>query len=232
MKMSYPLHEYLQSFFEIRLIDQMGASPDTISTYRYAFILLLRYAQLSLKKAPTKILLNEITDKFVGEFLIHLEVDRGNSARTRNARLATIKSFFKFVSIREPQLINHCHKISSIPQKRIEKKVIGYLNLDELDAILDATNPNTIVGRRDRVMLKLMMETAVRVSEISNLKVCNCQFGAVSTITVLGKGKKQRTILIAKEMAGILKKKTKLSRDAIEQRVSKYSSIASKNALQ
>ena len=95
-----------------------------------------------------------------------------------------------------------------------------------------------------------MMETAVRVSEISNLKVCNCQFGAVSTITVLGKGKKQRTILIAKEMAGILKnhianrtinendpvfstyKKTKLSRDAIEQRVSKYSSIASKNALQ
>ena len=177
---------------------------------------------------------------------MHLEVDRGNSARTRNARLAAIKSFFKFVSSREPQLLNHCHKISSIPQKKFKRKVIGFLNVEELDAIIDATDPDTIVGQRDAVMLKLMMETAARVSEISNLKVSNCQFGAVSTITLLGKGNKERKILISKEMADILKnhienrtnkeddpvfstyKKTKLSRDAIEQRVSKYSYIASK----
>ena len=245
MKTTYPLHEYLQNFFEQRLINQMGASPETISTYRYAFILLLRYAQEKLRKPPTKILLNEIDDQFVGEFLMHLEVDRGNSPRTRNARLAAIKSFFKFVSIREPQLLNHCHKIISIPQKRFEKKVVGFLNLEELDAIIDATDSNTIVGQRDTVMLKLMMETATRVSEISELKVSNCHFGTVSTITVLGKGNKERTILISKKMANILKihienrtskendpvfssyKKTKLSRDAIEQRVNKYTTIAS-----
>lgn len=246
MKHEKSLGEYLYGFFFTRLKDEMGASDNTIESYQFAFSLLLDFVETRQKKSRNKLLVEDIDDRIVGEFLTYLEVNRKNGANSRNARLAAIKSFFKYISIKEPALVHQCHRIISIPQKRVRSRVISYLNKEELTAMINAADRSTVVGRRDAIIIKLMAETGIRVSELTNLRIDKCNLGLVPKITVLGKGGNERSVLISKAMAKLVDshigetsdknckyvftsyKKQKLSRDAIEQRVKKYAVLASK----
>ena len=154
----------LQAFFTDRLYRQRRASANTIAGYRDSFRLLLRFAVERLGKAPSDLLLEDLEAPFIGEFLNHIEKDRGNTARTRNARLAAIHSFFRYVSLCEPAYADLCRRILAIPSKRHERKSIEFLTREEVDALLDAPDTSTWIGRRDRILLLMAVQTGLRVS--------------------------------------------------------------------
>ena len=118
---THPLPAYLQRFFTERLATQLKASPNTVASYRDTFRLLLRYAASRLRRPPTELQMADIDAELVGLFLADIESTRGNSARSRNARLSAIRSFFKYVAVNEPQLLHHCQRILAMPPKRHEK---------------------------------------------------------------------------------------------------------------
>lgn len=143
---TYPLPVYVQRFFTERLATQLRASHNTVASYRDAFRLLLKYASDCLGRSPIDLQVADISADLVGRFLSFLETARGNSARSRNARLAAIRSFFKYVAINEPQLLHHCQRIIAIPSKRYEKRAINYLNQDEINALIAAPDISTWCG--------------------------------------------------------------------------------------
>jgi integrase/recombinase XerD len=166
------LPSLLQSFFIDRLLRQRQASPHTIAGYRDGFRLLLRFAKARLGKMPSQLLLEDLDAPFVNLFLEHLEGVRKNSARTRNARLAAIHSFFQYVALEEPAHALHCQRVLAVPNKRHEQRPIEFLNREEIDALLAVPNPSTWMGRRDRTLLLVAVQTGLRVSELIGL---NCQ---------------------------------------------------------
>jgi integrase/recombinase XerD len=161
----YPLPVYVQRFFTERLAIQLRASHNTVASYRDTFRLLLKYASDCLGRSPVDLQVADISADLVGRFLSFLETARGNSARSRNVRLAAIRSFFKYVAINEPQLLHHCQRIIAIPSKRYEKRTIDYLNQDEIKALIAAPDISTWIGRRDYTLLLLTVQTGLRVSE-------------------------------------------------------------------
>ncbi len=142
----------LQGFFTDRLLHQRRASAHTIASYRDAFRLLLRFAQQRLGKDPSALSLNDLDARFIGEFLDHVERERGNSARTRNVRLAALHAFFRYVSIGEPAHADRCRRILAIPAKHHERQPMAFLQRHEVDALLGAPDPATWIGRRDRTL--------------------------------------------------------------------------------
>lgn len=140
---SYDFSIYIERFFIERLINEMGSSSHTISSYRDTFRLLIQFINRALKISPTKLTLRDVDANLIGKFLTYLEKDRGNCARTRNNRLAAIKSFFKYVAIYEPQLLHHCQKILSIKQKKYKKKTVSFLNADEITTLINSTDLET-----------------------------------------------------------------------------------------
>jgi len=127
--------QLLATFFTDRLMQQRQASPHTIASYRDTFRLLVQYAQQQLKKPPSALLLEDFNSAFIGAFLTHLENKRGNSARTRNVRLAAIHSFFRYVALHEPQHAALAQQILAMPSKRYTRRPVEFLNRDEVDAI-------------------------------------------------------------------------------------------------
>ena len=154
----------VQAFFTDRLLRQRRASPHTIAGYRDTFRLLLRFAKERLGKAPSKLSLEDLDAAFVGDFLDHLEEGRGNGARSRNTRLAALHSFFHYVSFQEPAYADQCRRILAIPSKRYERRLIEYLTTEEIDALLAAPDRTTWIGRRDRALLLVGVQTGLRVS--------------------------------------------------------------------
>jgi len=160
----------LQSFFTQRLLQQRSASGHTIAGYRDAFRLLLRFAAERLHKTPSNLMLEDLDSSFIGQFLEHLERDRGNSARTRNARLAAIHSFFRYVALEEPAHALLCQRVLAMPNKCHERKLIEFLQREEANALVAAPNPSTWIGRRDRTILIVAIQTGLRVSELTGLR--------------------------------------------------------------
>ena len=152
---SASLQSLLQSFFTDRLLRQRQASPHTIAGYRDSFRLLLQFAEQRLGKAPSKLTIQDLDPAFLGVFLEHLEKGRKNTARTRNARLAAIHSFFRYVALEEPAHALHCQRVLAMPNKRHERGTIEFLNREEIDALLAVPNLSTWVGRRDRTFSSL-----------------------------------------------------------------------------
>ena len=140
----------LQSFFTDRLFRQRQASPNTVAGYRDSFRLLFQFAKERLGKAPSDITLDDLNVSFIGNFLDHLETGRKNTARTRNIRLAAIHSFFQYVAFEEPAHALLCQRILAMPTKRHERRPIEFLNREEIDALLAATDSSSWVGRRDQ----------------------------------------------------------------------------------
>ena len=117
----------LQAFFTERLLQQRCASPHTVAAYRNCFRLLLRFATPRLGRSPSELLLTDLDAVLIGEFLDHLERDRGNSPRTRNARLAAIHAFFRYVALTEPAHALQCQRVLAIPSKRFERRPVEFL---------------------------------------------------------------------------------------------------------
>ena len=237
---SADLPSLLQSFFTDRLLRQRQASPHTVAGYRDCFRLLLHFAKERLGKIPSKLCVEDLNAPFIGLFLDHLESARQNSARTRNARLGAIHSFFHYVALEEPALALHCQRILAVPNKRHERRPIEFLNREEIDALLAVPNPSTWLGRRDRTLLLVGIQTGLRVSELIGLNCQDVMLGTGAHVRCLGKGRQQRCTPLRPETARAVDawlrerhglpddpvfpsiRGGRLSRDAIERLITKY----------
>jgi integrase/recombinase XerD len=158
------LQALLQGFFTDRLLRQRQASAHTIASYRDTFRLLLRFAADQLGRAPSALHTEDLQPAFLGRFLEHLEQQRGNSSRTRNARLAAIHSFFRYVALAEPAHALLCQQVLAMPSKRHSRQPIAFLDEAEIAAVLAAPDLSTWIGRRDRALLAVAFQTGLRVS--------------------------------------------------------------------
>lgn len=236
----------LQSFFTDHLLRQRQASPHTVAGYRDSFRLLLKFAQERLNKSPFQLRIEDIDAPFIGFFLDDLESTRKNGARTRNARLGAIHSFFKYVALEEPAYALHCQRILAVPNKRHIRRPIEFLNREEMDALLAVPNRSTWIGRRDRTLLLVAVQTGLRVSELTGLNCQDLVLGTGSHVRCLGKGRKQRCTPLRPETAKMVSawlrerrgqpedpafpsiRRGRLSRDAVESLLTKYTHLAAR----
>jgi site-specific recombinase XerD len=195
----------LQQFFTERLLTQQGASSHTVAAYRDAFRLLLRFAAARLRCAPSALRLEQLDAPFLEMFLDHLERDRRNSPRTRNQRLSALHGFFRYVALAEPALSLHCQRILAIPPKRFERGPVAFLTEDEAKALAAAPDPGTWVGRRDRTLLALALQTGLRNSEIRALRHQDVDLGVGAHVRCLGKGRKTRCTPLCPDVVAVLK---------------------------
>jgi len=195
----------LETFFADRLLRQRQASPHTIAAYRDTFCLLLRFAQDRLKRAPSTIALEHFDAPFIGAFLDHIEKDRQNSARSRNARLAAIHSFFQYAALHAPEHIALIQRVLAIPSKRYDHAQIEFLTSQEIEALLAAPDVGTWTGRRDRTLLLVAVQTGLRVSELVGLHCEDAILGSGAHVRCLGKGRKERCTPLRKDAVEALR---------------------------
>jgi site-specific recombinase XerD len=184
----------LQAYFCEHLIAHRDVSPATIATYRDTFRLLLSYAHGRTHTKPTDLSLVDIDAPLVIGFLAHLERDRGNSARSRNARLAAIRSFMSFAATRCPTALPSVQRVQAIPMKRFNRPLLGFLSSEEVAAILVAPDRSTWSGRRDHAMLTMFYNTGGRVSEITRMLVGDLTVHGSPCVRIHGKGRKERAV--------------------------------------
>ena len=207
----------LQDYFCQRLIAQRDASPATVASYRDTFRLLLRYARDRIRKKPTELELVDVDAPLVLGFLAHLESERGNCPRTRNARFAAIRSFLQFAALKCPASLPSIQRVLAIPMKRFDRRVLGFLSRDEVTAIIAAPDCTTWAGRRDYAMLTTLYNTGARVSEIAGACVADLSIDRRRSLRVHGKGRKERVIPLWPSTCRILSswlRETKASSDA------------------
>ena len=194
----------LQAFFTDRLLRDRAASPHTVAAYRSTFRLLLRFAADRLGRAPSDLLLADLDAAFLGEFLEHLERERGNCARSRNARLAALHAFFRYVALNEPAHALRCQRALAIPTKRFERGVVEFLTEEEVAALLDAPDPDTWIGQRDRALLLVAVATGLRVSELIGLRREDVVPGRGAHVRCVGKGRKLRCTPLRADVVRVL----------------------------
>jgi site-specific recombinase XerD len=235
----------LQAFFSQRLINEKGVSPHTIAAYRDTFRLLLSFAQQRAGRQPSRLELEDLDAPLIGAFLDHLEHDRGNSPRTRNARLAAIHSMFRFAALRHPEHAALIGRVLAVPTKRFDRAIVTYLTEHEADALLAAPDRNRWIGRRDHALLAVAIQTGVRVSELTSLSCHDLHLDPGPHVQITGKGRKQRATPLTKQTVALLSEWTRerggepsdplfptsrgkpLSRDAIALLVAKHAATAS-----
>lgn len=196
-----PIAPLITSYLREHLPEQRGASPNTTEAYATAFRLFFEYASVLLGVRPSKLQLEQLDGPLVTKFLEHVEGKRANSPSTRNARLAAIKAFFRFVEYRVPSAMAQATQIRAIPSKRHEDKLIRHLPMEEIRAILNAPKIETRLGIRDRAMLHLCFAGGLRVSELVGLPLGNVTLQPTPSIWVRGKGRKERCLPLWKETA-------------------------------
>lgn len=195
----------LQAFFTDRLIGQRRASPHTVAAYRDTFRLLLRFAEQQLGRCPSDLQLDDLNAPFIGEFLEHLETDRGVSPATRNIRLAAIRSFFHYLAFQEPGYAALIQQVLAIPRKRQDRALIEYLTTPETQALLTAPDLSTWTGRRDRAILHLAIQTGLRVSELVGLNHEDVCLNVGANVRCQGKGRKERCTPLTKATTRIMR---------------------------
>lgn len=184
----------LQKFFIERLMQQRHASACTIAAYRDCLRLLLAFAEQRLGKRPASLALQDLKPTFILEFLEHLEKHRHNSIRTRNARFAAIRAFMHYAGVKEPAALDIVQSVLAIPLKRFERPLVGFLSREQIQAIIDAPDPGTWSGRRDRVMFSTLYNTGARVSELTSLRIADVSLESSPAVRILGKGRKERQV--------------------------------------
>lgn len=237
----------VQAFFTDRLLTQRQASPHTIAAYRDAWRLLLGFAADRTGTRPCDLDIGDLDAPLITAFLDHLQHQRGNSIRTRNARLSAIHSLFAYAALRHPEHAASIQRVLAIPPTRFERRLVTYLTEAEADALLAACDRNTPTGRRDHAMLLLALQTGLRVSELTGLKCHDIHLGAGAHVHCIGKGRKERrtpllptTVRVFQvwlaERAGhphdpVFATSTgrPLSRDAVERRIALYTSKAAES---
>ncbi|CAN5789287.1 hypothetical protein BH09ACT7_BH09ACT7_60270 [soil metagenome] len=188
-----PLAPTLQKFFTDRLLTQRQVSPATVAAYRDTFRLLLGFVADSKKIAPASSDFTDIDAPTIGAFLTHLENERGNSIRTRNARLAAIHSLFRFAALEHPEHADLISRVLSIPQKRFDRVIVAFLTKGEVEAILAVPDRDTWIGRRDHALLTVAVQTGLRVAELTGLRREDVVLTTGPHVRCRGKGRKQRS---------------------------------------
>jgi integrase/recombinase XerD len=234
----------LQAFFTERLIGQRQASPHTIAAYRDTLRLLLTFAAQHTSKPPSMLDLDDLDAPLIGAFLDHLEHERGNTVRTRNARLAAVRSLFRYAALKHPEHAATIQRVLAIPAKRTDQALVTFLTKPELQALLDAPDQSAWIGRRDHALILLAAQTGLRVSELLGLSCGDIRLGAGAHVNCLGKGRKQRITPLTKQTVDVMRAWTreragqpdeplfttstgrKLSRDAVEHRLAKHAATA------
>lgn len=196
-----PLAPHLAVFLREHLPRDRGCSPHTCESYAYAFQLLVCFAADRHGTSPSALTLEQLDATLVLAFLEHLEAVRGNSASTRNVRLAAIKSFAHFVEYRLPAALDQMRRILAIPAKKTDEALVPFLDRRELQALLDAPDPTTRDGRRDRAMLHLGFAAGLRVSELVGLRIDDVRLHPEPCVHVHGKGRRERVLPLWKETA-------------------------------
>jgi integrase/recombinase XerD len=205
MKSSSNVATLIERYFTDRLMRQRNVSTNTIASYRDTFRLLFTFAQARLRKPPSALVLEDLDAPFVNAFLGDLEKKRGASIRTRNLRLTTIRSFFRFVSFEEPARGDLIQRVLAIPNKRHDKRQVHFLTRPEIEAILAAPDRKTWLGRRDHTLLLLAVQTGLRLSELIDLDRDAIHLGAGAHVRCVGKGRKERCTPLTKHARDALK---------------------------
>jgi len=234
----------LEAFFTQRLIAQRKVSAHTISSYRDTFRLLLKFAEKQLGRPPSKLTLEHLQAPFVAAFLAHLETSRANGERTRNLRLAAIRSFFRYAALEAPQHAGLIQRVLSIPRKRHSRPLVDFLTRAEIEALLSASHHPTWIGQRDHALLLTAVQTGLRLSELTSLRQQDVWLGVGAHVRCEGKGRKERCTPLAKSTAAVLVAWTKrqgenpsgflfpssrggrASADAVQYLVAKYARVA------
>ncbi len=199
------LMPYVQAFFEEYLAAHRGLSTNTAMAYRDALKLFFRFVADGHKRPPAGLVLEDLSAKTVLDFLADLERRRGNGAVTRNLRLAAIKTFVNYLTAQDPLRAGEYHRIAAIPVKRTPRRVMGYLEVAEVQAILKAIDRTRPGGERDYVLLSLLYNTGARVQEICDLRIESLRLEAPPVVTLVGKGRKTRHVPLWKETARLLR---------------------------
>ena len=199
------LGTHLESFFRDRLVSQRRCSPATVSTYRDGLRLLLIFASKQTGKPPSRLTVEDLDREVILAFLNHLESERGNSIRTRNARLAAIRSFFQHIAYCDPSAIGVVQRVLAIQEKRTVKRAISYLRQEDLAALLAAPDQNTWQGRRDHTLLLFLGRTGARVSEAIGVNGSDLRLDKPYQVLLLGKGSKERVVPLTEETVTALR---------------------------
>lgn len=186
----------LQGFFTDRLMRQLHVSGHTVASYRDTFQLLLRYIEHRYRKQPSAVTFDALDADCILGFLDDLEQSRGNSARTRNARLSAIHSLFTYAALQAPQHMATIQQVLAIPMKTTGQRAIDFLDELEVEALLRGPDPGTWIGRRDHALLATAIETGLRASELVGLRRRDVVLGRGSHVRCEGKGRKERCIPI------------------------------------
>ena len=195
----------LEAFFTDRLAQQRQASPHTIAGYRDTFRLLLAFVHERTAKAPCSLDFADLDATLIGDFLTHLETVRGNSVRTRNARLAAIHSFFHFAAFHHPEHAALIQRVLAIPLKRFERALVTFLDRPQIEALLTAPDRSTLVGRRDHTLLLLALQTGLRLTELTGLLIQDVHLGSGAHLRCFGKGRKERCTPLTRQSVAVLR---------------------------
>lgn len=234
----------LQAFFTDRLARQRQVSPNTLAAYRDTLRLLLVFAADKKGKGPSKLDIGDLDAPLIGAFLDNLEHQRKNGARTRNARLAAVRSLFRYAALRHPDHAALIERVLAIPSKRFDRRLVTFLTEPEIRALLVAPDRSTWTGRRDHALFSLAAQTGLRASELIGLRCADVHLAAGAHVSCEGKGRKQRITPLTSglvstlrvwlvERAGLsdaplfaTRSGKALSRDALEHRLAKYVQMA------
>ena len=195
----------VQSFFCQCLIEQRNVSAQTVASYRDTFRLLLAFLERTRKKVPAVLTLADLDTDSIASFLDHLESERGNCIRTRNARLAAIRSFLKYAGVRDPASLPSVQRVLAIPTKRHARPTLCFLSREEMTAVIESSNRATWSGQRDHVLFSLLYNTGARVSEAVAARRGDISLSPTRSVRITGKGRKQRVVPLWKSTADCLK---------------------------
>jgi integrase/recombinase XerD len=185
---------HVQAFFTEHLCHHKRVSPQTIASCRDTFRLLLTFIKETVGIEPSALRVTDVDAPLVLRFLDYLEHQRGNAVRSRNIRLSALRTFFRFVALRDPESLAITTRVLAIPLKREDTKLVGYLSRDEIEALLAAPDRSHWGGRRDHALLLTMYNSGARVSEVTTLRREQVCFGATTFLDLHGKGRKERTV--------------------------------------
>ncbi|MDQ3029342.1 MAG: site-specific integrase [Actinomycetota bacterium] len=194
----------LEGFFTERLLNQRQASPHTVDAYSTTFRLLLRFVQQRTGKAPSALDFEDLDSSIIGAFLDHLEHERHNSVRTRNSRLAAVHSLFRFAALHHPEHAALIQRVLAIPTKRYDRADVSFLGREEVDALLATPDRARWIGRRDHALLVTVVQTGLRVSELTGLCCGDVNLAKGAHIRCLGKGRKERCTPLTTQTVAVL----------------------------
>ena len=200
-----PIAPLITEFLRKHLPNDRGFSPHTCETYAHSYRLLFTYASKRLGKRPSDLCVEQLDANLILDFLADIEKTRSNCASTRNTRLAAIKAFMRFVEFKMPSALQQVRQIHGIVGKRHDRPLIRHLTMDEIRPILNAPDITTRLGIRDRAMLHVCFTGALRVSELVELPLKNVSLQRMVSISVIGKGRRQRCLPLWKETAADLR---------------------------